>query len=206
MTQFDPASLLVSRTQSADEGPIIRMSQRARELRARGMDVVSLTLGEPDFDTPENIQARRHRRHEGGLHALFARHGHSGTAGTRFRRSSRRRTASTTAPNEICVANGAKQAIANAILSIIGEGDEVIMLAPFWVSYEITVRFAGGTPVVLHAGVEENYKVPPRRIAAAITPRTKLIVLNSPSNPTGAVWTKAELEELADDRARPIRS
>ena len=94
-------------------------------------------------------------------------------------------------PNDICVANGAKQAIANAMLSIIDQGDEVIMLAPFWVSYEITVRFAGGTPVVLTAGVEENYKVPPRRIAEAITPRTKLIILNSPSNPTGAVWTRA---------------
>ena len=95
------------------------------------------------------------------------------------------------------MANGAKQAIANAILSIVGEGDEVIMLAPFWVSYEITVRFAEGTPKVLHAGVDENYKVPASRIAAAITPRTKLIVLNSPSNPTGAVWTRDELMELA---------
>jgi aspartate/methionine/tyrosine aminotransferase len=96
------------------------------------------------------------------------------------------------------VANGAKQAIANAILSIIGPGDEVVMLAPFWVSYEILVRFAGGTPVVLHAGVEEEYKVPSARIAAAVTPRTKLIILNSPSNPTGAVWSRAELEALAD--------
>jgi aspartate aminotransferase len=101
-------------------------------------------------------------------------------------------------PNDICVANGAKQAIANAILSIIDHGDEVIMLAPFWVSYEITVRLAQGTPVVLTSGVAENYKVPPRRIAEAITPRTKLIILNSPSNPTGAVWTKAELLELAE--------
>jgi len=146
MTKFDPEALLVARSRTADEGAIIRMSQRARELRAKGADVVSMTLGEPDFDTPGNIQE-----------------------------------------------NGAKQAIANAVLSIIEPGDEVIMLAPFWVSYEITVRFAGGTPVVLHAGVEENYKVPVSRIAAAITPRTKLIVLNSPSNPSGAVWTKAEL-------------
>jgi aspartate aminotransferase len=99
--------------------------------------------------------------------------------------------------NEICVANGAKQAIANAILSLVDTGDEVIMLAPFWVSYEITVRFAGGTPVVLQASVEEDYKVPANRIAAAVTPKTKLLIINSPSNPTGAVWTRSELEDIA---------
>ena len=196
MKQFDPATLLVSRSQSADEGPIIRMSQRARELRAGGMDVVSLTLGEPDFDTPENIQAAA----TAAMKAGFTHYSPvMGIPELRTALSAKLKAENGLdyGPNEISVANGAKQAIANAVLSIIGEGDEVIMLAPFWVSYEITVRFAGGTPVVLHAGVEENYKVPPHRIAAAITPRTKLIVLNSPSNPTGAVWTKAELMDLA---------
>ena len=196
MQQFDPASLLVSRSQSADEGPIIRMSQRARELRAGGMDVVSLTLGEPDFDTPENIQAAA----TAAMKAGFTHYSPvMGIPELRTALSAKLRVENGLdyGPNDICVANGAKQAIANAILSIVGEGDEVIMLAPFWVSYEITVRFAGGTPKVLHAGVDENYKVPARRIAAAITPRTKLIVLNSPSNPTGAVWTRDELMELA---------
>ncbi len=196
MTSFDPASLLVSRTQSADEGPIIRMSQRARELRAKGADVVSLTLGEPDFDTPENIQAAATAAMKAGLTHYSPVMGIPELRNA-LSRKLKAENGLDYGPNEICVANGAKQAIANAILSIIAEGDEVIMLAPFWVSYEITVRFAGGTPVVLTAGVEENYKVPPRRIAQAITPRTKLIVLNSPSNPTGAVWTRAELEELA---------
>ena len=196
MTSFDPASLLVSRTQSADEGPIIRMSQRARELRAKGADVVSLTLGEPDFDTPDNIQAAATAAMKAGLTHYSPVMGIPELRNA-LSRKLKAENGLDYGPNEICVANGAKQAIANAILSIIAEGDEVIMLAPFWVSYEITVRFAGGTPVVLTAGVEENYKVPPRRIAQAITPRTKLIVLNSPSNPTGAVWTRAELEELA---------
>ena len=196
MKQFDPAALLVSRSQSADEGPIIRMSQRARELRAGGMDVVSLTLGEPDFDTPENIQSAA----TAAMKAGFTHYSPvMGIPELRTALSAKLRTENSLdyGPNDICVANGAKQAIANAILSIVGEGDEVIMLAPFWVSYEITVRFAGGTPKVLHAGVEESYKVPASRIAAAITPRTKLIVLNSPSNPTGAVWTRDELMELA---------
>lgn len=196
MTQFDPGSLLVSRSHSADEGPIIRMAQRARELRAKGMDVVSLTVGEPDFDTPENIQAAA----TAAMKAGFTHYSPvMGIPELRAALSGKLKAENGLdfGPNEICVANGAKQAIANAILSIIGEGDEVIMLAPYWVSYEITVRFAGGTPVVLHAGVEEDYKVPAARIAAAVTPRTKLIILNSPCNPTGAVWTRGELDALA---------
>ena len=196
MTDFDPASLLVPRTQSADEGPIIRMAQKAREMRGRGIDVVSLTVGEPDFDTPDNIQAAA----TAAMKAGFTHY--SPVMGIPELRSALSKKLKAEngldyGPNEICVANGAKQAIANAVLSIIDQGDEVIMLAPFWVSYETAVRFAGGTPVVLHAGVEEDYKVPARRIAEAITPRTKLLILNSPSNPTGAVWTKAELEEIA---------
>lgn len=196
MTQFDPSALLVPRSQAADEGPIIRMSQRARELRAQGMDVVSLTLGEPDFDTPEDIQAAAAQAMKAGFTHYSPVMGIPELRAA-LAKKLKAENGLDYGPNDICVANGAKQAIANALLSIIGEGDEVIMLAPFWVSYEITVRFAGGTPVVLTAGVEESYKVPPRRIAEAITPRTKLIVLNSPSNPTGAVWTRAELEELA---------
>jgi aspartate aminotransferase len=197
MTSFDPAALLVPRTKSADEGPIIRMAQRARELRAKGMDVVSLTVGEPDFDTPENIQAAA----TDAMKAGFTHYSPvPGIPELRNALSKKLRAENGLdyGANEICVANGAKQAISNAILSIIDHGDEVIMLAPFWVSYEITVRFAGGTPVVLHASVNEDYKVPATRIAAAITPRTKLLILNSPSNPTGAVWSKSELAEIAE--------
>lgn len=196
MTQFDPAALLVSRSRTADEGAIIRMSQRARELRARGTDVVSLTLGEPDFDTPDNIQQAA----SAAMKAGFTHYSPvMGIPELRAALSAKLKAENGLdySANEICLANGAKQAIANAILSIIEQGDEVIMLAPYWVSYEITVRFAGGTPVVLHAGVDEDYKVPAGRIAAAITPKTKLIVLNSPSNPSGAVWSKPELEALA---------
>ena len=196
MTSFDPASLLVPRTRSADEGPIIRMAQKSRDLRTKGIDVVSMTVGEPDFDTPLNIQ-------EAATAAMQAGFTHyspvMGIPELRAALSKKLKSENGLdyGPNEICVANGAKQAICHAILSIIEGGVEVIMLAPFWVSYEITVRFAGGTPVVLHAGVEENYKVPACRIAEAITPKTKLLIVNSPSNPTGAVWTRAELEEIA---------
>lgn len=203
MTNFDAAALLVSRALSAEEGPIIRMAQKSRDLRAKGMDVVSLTVGEPDFDTPENIQlAAAEAMKSGFTHYSPV----LGIPELRAALSQKLKTENGLdyAASEICVANGAKQAIANAILSIIDQGDEVIMLAPFWVSYEITVRFAGGTPVVLNATIDENYKVPASRIAQAITPRTKLLIINSPSNPTGAVWSATELEDVASIvRAHP---
>jgi aspartate aminotransferase len=196
MKKFDPASLLVARTNAADEGAIIRMAQKSRDLRALGRDVVSLTVGEPDFDTPDNIQ-------QAATRAMKAGYTHyspvAGIPELRAAVSKKLKVENNLdyAPAEIVLANGAKQAIANAVLSIIDEGDEVIMLAPFWVSYETTVRFAGGTPVVLHSDINERYKVPSRRIAAAVSPRTKLLILNSPCNPSGAVWSPAELEEIA---------
>ncbi len=200
---FDPSSLLVPRSSLADEGAIIRMAQKSRDLRARGRDVVSLTVGEPDFDTPENIQ----RAAAQAIKAGFTHY--SPVQGIPELRAALSKKLSAEngldyAPSEICLANGAKQAIANAVLSIIDRGDEVILLAPYWVSYEIVVRFAGGTPVVLRAGVEESYKVPAARIAAAVTPATKLLILNSPCNPTGALWSREELEEIAEVvRAHP---
>ena len=196
MTSFDPASLLTERTKAADEGAIIRMAQKTRDLRALGHDIVSLTVGEPDFDTPDNIQQAA----TAAMKAGFTHY--SPVAGIPELRSAVAKKLKVEngldyTPAEIVLTNGAKQAIANAILALIDKGDEVIMLAPFWVSYEVTVRFARGTPIVLHASVEEGYKVPAERIAAAITPRTKMLVLNSPCNPSGAVWSKAELEQIA---------
>jgi aspartate aminotransferase len=196
MTKFDPASLLVARTNAADEGAIIRMAQKSRDLRSTGHDVVSLTVGEPDFDTPENIQHAAtaamkagftHYSPVAGIPELKAEVSKKLKAENNLHYS----------PSEIVMTNGAKQAIANAMLALIDHGDEVIMLAPFWVSYETTVRFAGGVPVVLYAGIGDNYKVPASSIAAAVTPRTKLLVLNSPCNPSGAVWSRPELEEIA---------
>ena len=203
MTKFDPAALLSPRATSVDEGAIIRMSQRTRELRALGHDIVALTIGEPDFDTPLNIRdAAKDAMDKGFTH-------YSPVAGIpELREAIAHKLNVENGLNykaaNVVVANGTKQAINNAILSMIGPGDEVIILAPYWVSYEASVKLAQGTPVVLHADVSENYKVPAGRIAAAITPATKLIMLNSPCNPTGAVWSRAEMEEIAAlVRARP---
>ena len=197
MTQkFDHSTLLSPRANAADEGAIIRMSQRTRELRAMGHDVVALTIGEPDFDTPLNIRnAAKDAMDNGFTH-------YSPVAGIPELREAiaeklRVENGLNYKASEIVLANGTKQAINNAVLSLIGTGDEVICLAPYWVSYEGSVKLAGGKTVVLHANVSENYKVPAARIAAAITPATKLIMLNSPCNPTGAVWTRAELEDIA---------
>ena len=194
--KFDPSSMLSPRANAADEGAIIRMSQRTRELRAQGRDVVALTIGEPDFETPEHIRdAAKDALDKGFTH-------YSPVAGIpELREAIAEKLQVENALNykasEIVLANGTKQAINNVVLSLIGPGDEVICLAPYWVSYEASVKFAGGTTVVLRAGVSENYKVPASRIAAAITPATKLIMLNSPCNPTGAVWTRSELAEIA---------
>ena len=203
MTSFDPSALLTARTRTADEGAIIRMAQKSRDLRAKGMDVVSLTVGEPDFDTPDHIQQEATAAMKAGFTHYSPVQGIPELRAALSRKLKAENNLDYSAA-EISVTNGAKQAIANAVLSLIDAGDEVIMLAPFWVSYEITVRFAGGTPVVLPASVEEDYKVPASRIAAAVTPQTKLLILNSPSNPTGAVWSAKELEAIADIvRAHP---
>lgn len=197
MAPFDISSLLARRASQSDEGAIVRMSQRARELRAKGQDIASLTIGEPDFDTPAHIQAAAAEAMRKGLTH------YSPVAGIpELRQALARKLKDENgldyAANEIVVANGAKQAIGNAVLALIEPGDEVILLSPYWVSYEITVRLAGGVPVILKAGVDEGFKAPPARIAAVLTDKTKLLILNSPSNPTGAVWSRPELEALAE--------
>jgi aspartate aminotransferase len=193
---FDPARLLSPRANAADEGAIIRMAQKTRELRAKGQDIVALTIGEPDFDTPENIRdAAKTALDKGFTHYAPV----AGIPELREAIATKLKAENGLAypASGIVVANGAKQAINNAILSVIGPGDEAVIPAPFWVSYEASVRFAGGTPVIVSASVSEGYKPPVSRLAAAITPATKLLILNSPSNPTGAVWSRAELTELA---------
>ncbi|MEO6608772.1 MAG: pyridoxal phosphate-dependent aminotransferase [Aestuariivirga sp.] len=196
MKKFDSAALLSPRASAADEGAIIRMSQKTRELRAKGQDVVALTIGEPDFDTPLNIRdAAKLALDQGFTH-------YAPTAGMPDLREAiaeklRTENGLNWQAANVVVANGVKQALNNAILSLIGPGDEVVILAPYWVSYEGSVKFAGGTPVIISADVSEGYKAPASRIAAAITPATKLLILNSPCNPTGAVWTRAEMEAIA---------
>jgi aspartate aminotransferase len=201
MPAFDTASLLAARASASDEGAIIRMSQKTRELRAQGRDIVSLTLGEPDFDTPLFIQDAA----TAAMRAGFTHY--SPVAGIPELRNAvahklKSENGLEYAAGQIVVANGVKQAIANAVFSLIEPGDEVILLAPFWVSYELTVKLAGGTPRILSAGVEQDFKASAQQVEAALSPKSKLLILNSPNNPTGAVWTKAELQAIASVVAR----
>jgi aspartate aminotransferase len=197
MTAFNPAQQLSKQTSAVDEAIIIQMAQKARDLRADGVDVVSLTIGEPDFDTPEHIR----RAATDAMNAGFTHYAPiAGIPELRQALSDKLRTENGLeyAPDEIVVTNGAKQAITNAVFALVDPGDEVVLLTPFWVAYEGIIKMAGGMPKIVHAGVDENFKVPPGRLAEALGERTKLVILNSPCNPTGAVYDKAEMAGLAE--------
>jgi aspartate aminotransferase len=197
MTAFNPARHLSRRTAAVEEAAILRMAQRARNLRAEGRDVVNLTVGEPDFDTPAHIRQAATAAIEAGYthYAPIA-----GFPEVRRAIADKLKVENGLdyAADEIVLANGAKQAITNAAFALLDPGDEVIFLAPYWVAYEGIVRMAGATPVVLHAGIEDGFKVPVTRLAEVLSERTKLLFLNSPCNPSGALWSRADLEALAE--------
>lgn len=179
------------------ESATIKMAQVARELKAQGKDVISLTVGEPDFDTPKHIrEAAKKALDEGftrytpvpGLPVLRE------AIVTKFNRDNQLEFAS----NQIVVSNGAKQSISNICLSILDEGDEVIIFAPYWVSYPEIVKMAGGTPVPLSAGIDQDYKVTATQLKAAITEKTRAVLFSSPCNPTGSVYSSEELSAIAE--------
>ena len=197
MTAFDPDGHLSQRTAAIEEAAILRMAQRSRDLRAQGRDVVSLTVGEPDFATPDHVR-------EAAIAAMEAGYTHyAPVAGFPDLRQAiadklRSENGLDYSAGEIALANGAKQAITNAAFALLDPGDEAVFLAPYWAAYEGIVRMAGGRPVVVHAGIEDAFKVPVERVAEVLGDRTKLLFLNSPCNPSGAVWSRADLEALAD--------
>jgi len=197
MKLFDPASCLSARTSAIEEAAIIAMAQKAREMRANGVDVVSLTIGEPDFDTPAAIrQAATDAMNAGFTHYAPI----AGYLELRAAIANRLNQANAIPVDAtgVVLSNGAKQALTNACFATLDGGDEVIMMAPFWAAYEGLVRMAGGVPVIISAGADTAFKPTIRQVAEAMSDRTKLILLNSPSNPSGAVWNVAELQALAD--------
>jgi aspartate aminotransferase len=172
------------------------MTRRSRELSAKGLDIINLSLGEPDFDTPDFIkQAAFDGINENYTHYMPV----NGYADLReaichkFKRDNN----IVYTPEQIVVSTGAKQSLANAILSLVNEGDEVILIAPFWVSYLEQVKMVKGIPVIVETQLEDDFKMSPQQLEKAISPKTKLLILNSPSNPTGSIYTKEELSELA---------
>jgi aspartate aminotransferase len=175
----------------------LAMASEARRLKSEGVDVLDFALGEPDFRTPENIQ-------EAAIRAMKAGQTHytppAGIPELRQALASHytRTIGLPTQAAQVLVSNGAKHSIHNALMALCGPGDEVIIPAPYWVSYADLVKLTGATPVVIETTEESGFKLGPDRFLAAVTPRTKLLMINSPSNPTGVVYSRSELEALAD--------
>ncbi len=178
------------------EPETLKMAKLGRELRAKGVDVIDLSLGEPDFDTPQHIK-------EAAKKAIDDNWSHyPPVAGYPDLREAichkfKRDNNLDYKPENIIVSTGAKQSLANAILALVDVGDEVIIPAPFWVTYSELVKIAGGVPVIVKTAMENKYKITPEQLEASITERSKVFLFSSPCNPSGAVYSKEELKELA---------
>jgi aspartate aminotransferase len=191
------ALTLAERSKLIAPSATLAMAAEAKRLKAEGVDVLDFALGEPDFATPANIQ-------EAAFRAIRSGHTHyTPPAGIPELRQAvadhytKAKGLPTTAA-QVVISNGAKHSLHNALMAVTGPGDEVIIPAPYWVSYSDLVKLTGATPVIIETTEEQGFKLSPEAFRAAVTPRTKLLMINSPSNPTGVVYERAELEALAD--------
>jgi aspartate aminotransferase len=179
----------------------LAMSQKSNELKAQGVDVINMSVGEPDFNTPDHIKAAAKRAIDENFSFYSPVPGYKSLRDAICAKL-KRENGHDFKPEQIVVSNGAKQSLCNAMLTLINKGDEVIIPTPAWVSYVQMVKLAEGKEVLVPATVEQNFKITPAQLEAAITDKTKMIVLCSPSNPTGSVYSKAELKGLADVLAK----
>lgn len=177
------------------------MSQKSNELKAQGVDVINLSVGEPDFNTPDHIKEAAHKAIDGNYSFYTPVPGYMSVRKAVADKLARENGLSFT-PEQIVVSGGAKQALCNVILSVINPGDEVIIPTPAWVSYVEMVKLARGTNILVPTTLEDNFKITPERLEAAITPNTRIVLLCSPSNPTGSVYSRDELQSLVDVIAR----
>ena len=175
----------------------LAMSQKSSEMKAQGIDVINMSVGEPDFNTPEHIKAAAKKAVDENYSKYSPVPGYPDLRKAIVEKLKRENGLDYTV-NEVLVSNGAKQSVCNTIMALINDGDEVIIPAPYWVSYPQMVKLAGGNPVFVSAGFEQNFKMTPMQLESAITPKTKLLILCSPSNPTGSVYSQEELAALAD--------
>ncbi|MEM8967883.1 MAG: pyridoxal phosphate-dependent aminotransferase [Bacteroidota bacterium] len=192
------AQPLSERIQKLAESATIAMAQKAREFKAKGFDVISLSLGEPDFKTPQHIQNAAKAAIDEGKYF-----GYSPVPGYLDLRQAiadklQRDNSLTYTPNQIVVSTGAKQSIANVFMCLLNPGDEVIVYSPYWVSYAEIIKVAEGVPVSIMGSLENNFKASADQLKAAITDRTKAVIFSSPCNPTGAVFTRSEMEAMAE--------
>lgn len=187
--------MLAKRVKKIKPSPTLALSARAKELKAKGINVISFSAGEPDFDTPANIKNAAIKAIEAGFTKYQPVSGTPELKKAIIEKLKRDNNLEYK-PSEIVVSCGAKHSIYNVIQAVINPGDEVIIPSPYWVSYPDMVLLAGGKPVVVKGKEENGFKVTPKDVAKKITSKTRMFILNSPSNPTGAVYTKEELEEL----------
>ncbi|MBO4658230.1 MAG: pyridoxal phosphate-dependent aminotransferase [Prevotella sp.] len=173
------------------------MSQKSNEMKAQGIDVINLSVGEPDFNTPDAIKELAKKAIDDNYSRYSPVPGYPSLRKAISEKLSKENHLQYS-PSEILVSNGAKQCVCNAIMALVDDGEEVIIPAPYWVSYPQMVKLAGGIPVVVPTGFGQNFKMTAAQLEAAITPKTRMIILCSPSNPTGSVYTKEELRALAD--------
>lgn len=189
-------SILSNRLMAMSESETLAMSQRSSELQAKGVDVINLSVGEPDFNTPEHIKEAAKKAIDDNITRYPPVPGFP-----KLRQAIADRLKRVFGleyqMGQIIVSGGGKHSLANALMSIIGPGDEVIVPAPYWVSYLELVKLAEGKNVVIQAGLDQNFKITPAQLEAAITPKTKAILMNSPSNPSGSMYSLQEMEALA---------
>lgn len=179
----------------------LAMSQKSNELRAQGVDVINLSVGEPDFDTPEHIKEAAKRAIDDNFTHYPPVPGYMELRKA-ISRKLQEENGVTFAPEQVVVSAGAKHSLSNVIYALINPGDEVIIPTPAWVSYVEMVKLAGGVNILVPSGIEEDFKITPERLEAAITPRTRMVLLCSPSNPSGSVYTRSELQGLVDVLAK----
>ena len=187
---------LSDRLNSLSPSATLAMSQKSAELKAQGVDVINLSVGEPDFNTPDHIKEAAKKAIDDNFSRYSPVPGYPALRNAIVEKLKKENGLEYTAAQISC-ANGAKQSVCNAILVLVNPGDEVIVPAPYWVSYPEMVKLAEGTPVIVPAGIDQDFKITPAQLEAAITPKTKALILCSPSNPTGSVYSKEELAGLA---------
>lgn len=175
----------------------LAMSQKSSEMKAQGIDVINMSVGEPDFNTPDHIKNAAKEAVDNNYSRYSPVPGYADLRKAIAAKLKRENNLEYNI-NEILVSNGAKQSVCNTVMALVNDGDEVIIPTPYWVSYPQMVKLAGGNPVFINAGFEQNFKITAQQLEDAITPKTRLLILCSPSNPTGSVYTKDELENLAE--------
>lgn len=177
------------------------MSQKSNELKAQGIDVINMSVGEPDFNTPDHIKEAAKKAVDDNYSRYSPVPGYPALRDAIVKKLKQENSLDYTAAQILC-SNGAKQSVCNVLMALIGPGDEVIIPAPYWVSYPEMVKLAEGKSVIIPAGIDQDFKITPAQLEAAVTPKTKALILCSPSNPTGSVYSKEELKGLADVLAK----